>query len=179
MIMAPDQGGSFGGRLEMIQASYDPRERIRLINEELEGYDDEGTAETDPPPTTPIPRWKTLIQSETVSAEWVLLLVNMFWGVSLLINSKLFESTPTLYAGDAKLADEWFWGLFLVIGSIFHFSGYMGRIIQLRLLGVAIWTSIWTVAAFAQLGSDTFSPTPFAFSVALLWLFMRLPAREA
>lgn len=175
--MMHEQISSFGARLELIQASSDPRERIRLIDEELDAYDD-GTEEVDLVPPRPQPRWRTLLASDTASGELFAMVMNLFWGVSLIFNSSLFDSTPSLYNGNAKLADEWFWGIILLGAFGAHVLGYLHRAMRLRVVGVGLYACVWAIAAFAQLGSDTFSPSPFALCLILLWLFVRLPMRE-
>lgn len=168
-----------GPKLKMIQSTFDPKERLRLIEEELEsGYDDE-PSKVIPMRPQPRSRFVSLVSSDPSSAEWVSMILNGFWGLTLFLNSSMFDRTPTLYSGNAKLADEWFWGLILCTSVLLHLVGYVRKIIRLRMMGVLIAASIWSVAAFAQLHSETFSPTPFALTAILLWLFMRLPAREA
>ena len=131
--------------------------------------------QTDPrPPIKPHQRlWRTA--ASTGSAELLLAFAALIWGVLLVTSPHLYEHAVGLYAGNAAIMPEWMWGAPLLISSGLILLGIATRRPSARSFGLLIQTTIWTLAAIAQLDAASISGTPAMFALGSLFVYLVHP----
>ncbi len=96
-------------------------------------------------------------------SEWIIGLMLLLWGITLLINTSLFEVYQAAFSSMSHIASQKLWGLMAVgIGLLrlifLIINGTWRRSAHLRAIGSGLSACIWTAVWSSYLNSDTLLP---------------------
>lgn len=96
-------------------------------------------------------------------SEWIIGLMLLLWGVTLLINTSLFEVYPAAFNSMSDITTQKIWGIMAIgIGLLrlifLIINGTWRRSAHLRAIGSGLSACIWTVVWSSYLNSDTLLP---------------------